>query len=94
MPSLSKLLEKHVHDSFMNYLNHYNLIMKLQSGFRKKHSYETALVRIVDKWLKALNDGFIVGVVMVDFRKAFDLVDHEILIEKLRIYKCSETWLT
>ena len=91
LPILSKILEKHVHDSFNAYLNHYKLILKSQSGFRKQHSCETALVCIIDKWLKALNDGFIVGVVMVDFRKAFDLVDHKVLLEKLKSYKCSDS---
>lgn len=90
LPILSKLLERHTHDSFMSYLNHYNLLTNTQSGFRKGHSCETALVNIVDKWLKALNDGYVVGAVMVDFKKAFDLVDHNILLQKLRVYKCSE----
>ncbi len=90
LPTLSKLIEKHVHDSFMAYLNHYNLLSKSQSGFRKNHSCETALVSMLDKWIKALNEGKFVGVIMIDFRKAFDLVDFDILIRKLKIYKCSD----
>ena len=38
-----------------------------------------------EHWLKALNEGKIVGTVMVDFRKAFDLVDHSLLLKKLAI---------
>jgi len=52
---------------------------------------------LIDKWLKALDQGEMVGTIMVDFRKAFDLVDHEILLEKLKIYQCSENslnWFT
>ena len=90
LPTLSKLIEKHVHDSFVNYLNHYKLLCKSQSGFRKKHSCETALVCMIDKWLAALNDGEFVGVVMLDFSKAFDLCSHEILLQKLHIYKCGD----
>lgn len=93
LPTLSKLLEKHVHDSIMTYLNHYKLIAQAQSGFRKNHSCETALVHIIDKWLQAINDGCIVGVVLVDFKKAFDLVDHNILLQKLTLYKCSKRTL-
>ena len=44
-------------------------------------------------WLKALNDGKVVGSVTVDFRKAFDLVDHTLLLEKLSCYKVSDTFL-
>ena len=89
LPTLSKLIEKHVHDSFITYLNHYKLLCKSQSGFRKKHSCETALVHMIDNWLKSLNNGEIVGVVMLDFSKAFDLCSHDILLKKLKIYKCS-----
>ncbi len=58
----------------MAYLNHYNLLSKSQSGFRKNHSCETALVSMLDKWIKALNEGKFVGVIMIDFRKAFDKI--------------------
>ena len=37
---------------------------------------------MVDSWLKALNAGKLIGCVMVDFRKAFDLVDHQIIFKK------------
>ena len=43
---------------------------------------------MIDSWLKAVNDGKLTGCVMVDFRKAFDLVDHKILFNKLKCYKC------
>ena len=89
LPILSKLLEKHVHDSLMNYLEKHELLCINQSGFRPNHSCETALVRITEKWLKALNEGEMVGVVLVDFKKAFDLVDHSILLNKMKAYQLS-----
>ena len=46
---------------------------------------------MVDSWLKAVNAGKLIGCVLVDFRKAFDLVDHKVLLNKLRCYKCNET---
>ena len=58
-----------------------------------KHSTESALTLMVDSWLKAINDGKLIGCVLVDFRKAFDLVDHKILLKKLQCYKCSENCL-
>ena len=49
---------------------------------------------MVDSWLKALNAGKLIGCVMVDFRKAFDLVDHQILLKKLQSYKCDNSCLS
>ena len=46
---------------------------------------------MTDTWLKAINEGKLVGCAMIDFRKAFDLVDHELLVRKLRIYKFGES---
>ena len=86
LPVLSKVLEKHVHESLSEFLHTYNLLHKTQSGFRTQHSCETALVNMIDLWMNAIDSGKMVGVVLVDFKKAFDLVDHQILIDKLKIY--------
>ena len=77
----------------MSYLDSFDLIHNSQSGFRAGHSTETALLLMTERWLKALNDGKVVGSVMVDFRKAFDLVDHALLLEKLSCYKLSDKFL-
>ena len=69
----------------MTYLNTYTLLHKSQSGFRPKHSTESALTLMVDSWLKAINDGKLIGSVLVDFRKAFDLVDHKILLKNCSV---------
>ena len=67
----------------------YNLLHLKQSGFRANHSCETALTLMVDTWLSALNRGNEIGLLLVDLCKAFDLVDHNILIKKLELHKCS-----
>ena len=85
LPVLSKVLEKHVHESLSEFLHTYDLLHKTQSGFRAQHSCETALVNMIDLWMNAIDSGKMVGVVLVDFKKAFDLVDHQILIDKLEI---------
>ena len=64
------------------------MLHQSQSGFRSNHTSESAIVRMIDSWLKAVNDGKLTGCVMIDFRKAFYLVDHKIL--KLKCYKCEE----
>ena len=55
------------------------------------HATKSAIVRMIDSWLKAVNDGKLTGCVMVDFRKSCDLVDHKIMLNKLKCYKCNET---
>ena len=86
LPVLSKVLEKHVHESLSDFLNKHTLLHKTQSGFRANHSCETALINMIDLWLSAIDNGKMIGVVLVDFKKAFDLVDHRILLNKLEIY--------
>lgn len=93
LPVISKLLEKHVHDALMAFLTKFQLLHKNQSGFRPNHSCETALIGMVCKWLESINKGSLVGAVMIDFKKAFDLVDHSLLLKKLKHYKLSNDTL-
>ena len=90
LPVVSKLLEKHVHDSLMAYLSSNSLLHSTQSGFRPNHSCETSLLQMINKWLDAINSSQMIGMVMIDFRKAFDLVEHTLLLKKLKYYKISE----
>ena len=64
--------------------------MKKQSGFREGHSTESLLILIIDSRLNAINDGMFVRCLMVYFRKAFDLLDHSLLLLKLKLYKCDK----
>ena len=86
----SQFTEKWVDSQFSVYLNNFNLLHKSQSGFRPKHSTETSRIHMIDSWLRAVNFGKIIGYVLVEFRKAFDLVDYNILLKKLECYKCNE----
>lgn len=51
-----------------------NFLSDCQFGFRPNHSTDTALVNIVDKWLKNIDEGFLTSAVFIDLRKAFDTV--------------------
>ena len=72
----------------MYFINH-----QKQSGFRANHSCETALTLMVDTWLSTLNRGNQIGLLLVDVCEAFNIVDQNILIKKLKLYKCSSVAL-
>ena len=93
LPLVSKILERHMKNHLMNFLNKYNLLYLLQSGFRLNHSCQTALTFMIDRWLKAVDKGELIGAAFLDFAKAFDLLDHELLLHKLQKYRFSYTSL-
>ena len=72
--------------SLTGFLHNFKLLRKTPSGFRAGHSCETTLIHKIDSWLHAFDNGQIIGVVSVDFKKAFEFVDHQILLSKLEIY--------
>ena len=72
LPTISKIFERHVNKHLMAYLNKYSLIHETQSGFRQKHSCQTALVKLIDQWMACIDKGDIIGSLFLDFRKAFD----------------------
>ena len=86
LPILSKILEKHVASSLPVFLSKNNLLYELQSAFRSGHSTETALIRLTDQILKNMDNDKVTGLVFIDFRKAFDVIDDELLLKKLFIY--------
>ena len=86
LPVISKILEKHVCKNHMAYLTKHSLLYKCQSGFRANHSCGTSLIKLTDEWLEAMDNGLFTGVVMIDLRKVFDVVDHELLLKKLQVY--------
>ena len=67
----------------LSYLNEHKILFSYQFGFRKSHSTYMALMVLMDKLNKALDDGNMVIGVFLDFSKAFDTVDHDILLFKL-----------
>ena len=91
LPTVSKIFEKHINKHLMAYLNKYRLIFEHQSGFRQRHSCQTALVKLIDEWIKCIDKGEMIGALFIDFRKAFDLVDHNILLRKLSLYKFNQS---
>ena len=83
---LSKLLEKHVHIYLNDYLEKQELLHPFQTEYRCKYSCNTALARVTNSWLTTINKYEVSGVVLLDLKKAFDLVDHDIPLKKFTIY--------
>ena len=73
---------------FINISLIFNLLSNNQSGFRSGFSCETCLLKITNKWYKALNDGKIIGCIALDLTKAFDVLNFDILLKKLDAYNC------
>lgn len=84
LPVISKVLEKIAANSLKNHLLNNNLIYNKQFGFQAKNSTLHPLVHICDYIGKALNNNEYVVGVFLDLKKAFDLVDHSILLKKLQ----------
>ena len=82
VPTVAKILEKIIYDQLSSYINDNDIICKQQSGFRPNHSTETALLNCTDQWLHNMDKGLANGVLFLDFKKAFDTVDHSILLKK------------
>ena len=84
--SLSKVFEKIMYTRLLSYLNEHKISFSYQFGFRKSHSTYMALMVLMDKLNKSLDDGNMVIGIFLDFSKAFDTVDHDILLFKLSHY--------
>ena len=83
LPLISKVIEKVIHDQTRAFLNSRNLLYNYQSDFRKNHSTDYCLSFLNDKILKGFDQGLMTGMILIDLQKAFDTVDHDILVQKL-----------
>jgi hypothetical protein len=83
--NISKPLERFVHRSTFDFLSSNNLLDKFQSGFRKGHSTQTALVRVTEDIRFSIDNKKVTVLVFFDFSKAFDCVNHDLLL--LKMYK-------
>ena len=82
LPFLSKILEKAVLSQLSPYLTNNDILEKFQSGFRARHSTESALLKVLNDLLLIVDTGKCAALVLLDLSAAFDTVDHSILISR------------
>ncbi len=80
---VSKVLERVIYNQLEDYLKQKSLLYAYQSGFRPSFSTDTCLIHLTDYIKKQMDGGNYTGMVLLDLQKAFDTVDHEILLMKL-----------
>ena len=84
LPILSKACERVAHDQFMEYLTLKNRLSSKQSGNKKSHSTETSVIQTTDMILSAIDKKQLTAVVLLDMSKAFDSINHNMLLVKLQ----------
>ena len=78
---VSKILERVTYNQIESYMKSENLFYSFQSGFRSSFSTDTCLTHLTDQIRFQMDRGFYTGMVMIDLQKAFDTVDHDILLQ-------------
>jgi len=86
LPSLSKVFEKVIYAQLYDYFSRNRIFFPSQYGFRKNHSTELAVLEIINKVLIKMDKGEVPINIFLDLSKAFDTLDHKILLEKLNYY--------
>ena len=92
LPCFSKILERLVYNRLYKHLSNLKILYPKQFGFEKGHSTDHALLQLVDQIYKSFErNEYTIGV-FIDLSKAFDTVDHNILLKKLDVYGISGTY--
>ena len=86
LPVFSKLFERIMHNRLVKFIDSHEILNNSQFGFRKNHSTTAALIVLIDKILNGFNNGELTLGIYLDYSKAFDTIDHNILQKKLHQY--------
>jgi 2C-methyl-D-erythritol 2,4-cyclodiphosphate synthase len=94
LPSFSKVVEKLIYNRLYKYFEINGILAQKQFGFRKHYSTDQAAFCLIDNILSALNNKQRVGGIFCDIQKAFDCVNHKILLDKLYFYGINGKFLS
>jgi retron-type reverse transcriptase len=83
---ISRILEKCFSIRMMSFLEDHKLLVETQFGFRRKRTTEQAMIYLTTIINDVLDKGFKIGAIYLDPMKAFDTVDHELLLKKCEVY--------
>ena len=81
---VSKVLEKIIYKQIYDYFTRNKLLHENLHGYRQNRSTQTALLTMYDRWIRAASSGHLSGVLLIDLSATFDLVDHNLLLKKLK----------
>ena len=90
LPLLSKTFEKVIHLQTAAFLDSNKILFANQSGFRPKHSTESCLTHLCDRIIEGCDSGCHTGMILIDLQKAFDTINHDILLDKMQFMKFSK----
>ena len=86
LPTISKIFERVAYNQLSDYIFKNDILYSSQYGFRKKHSTEFAALELTDHILQEMDKGYLPIALFLDLSKAFDTLNHKILIHKLNFY--------
>ena len=88
LPLLSKVYERVIYEQVLNYSEPF--LYEIFCGFRKAHSTQHVLFKLLTSWQNSLNRGGSVGSILMDLSKAYDCLPHDLLLAKLQAYGFSK----
>ena len=89
LPLLSKVFERLLYDQLSDYLEKY--LNTLLCGFRKAHSTQHTLFKLLQAWQEELDKSGLVGTILMDLSKAYDCFPHDLLVAKFEAYGIDKT---